>query len=61
MFVETGAPLNFGARMIAKAGNVTTSYRMGHGIPSAYVFEGRVRYLGLGALPFVLTLEGLAT
>jgi hypothetical protein len=60
MFVETGAPLNFGARMIAKAGDVTTSFRMGYGIPSAYVFEGRVRYLGLGALPFVLTLEGLA-
>jgi hypothetical protein len=60
MFVETGAPLNFGARMIAKAGAVTTSYRMGYGIPGDYVFEGRVRYLGLGALPFVVTLEGLA-
>jgi hypothetical protein len=60
MFVETGAPLSFGARMIGKAGAVTTSYRMGYGIPSAYVFEGRVRYVGLGALPFEVTLEGLA-
>ena len=60
LFVETGAPLNFGARAIAKAGAVTTSFRLGYGIPSDYAFEGRVRYLGLGALPFVLMLEGLA-
>ena len=43
--------------MIAKAGDVTTSYRMGYGISNAYVFEGRARYLSPGALPFAVELS----
>jgi hypothetical protein len=58
MFVETGEALSFGARMIGKAGQFTTSYRFGYGIPEDFVMESRVRYYQGGPLPFALTVEG---
>lgn len=59
MFVETGAPVSFGARMIARAHPVTTSFRVGYGIPEDVAVESRIRYYGQGRLPYALTIEGL--
>lgn len=58
-FMETGAGVNVGARVIGRADNVATTVRVGYGGAHDLVAESRLRLGFREPLPFALSLEAL--
>jgi hypothetical protein len=58
-FIETGRPLNFGARMIADTGYAATSVRVGFGGIDSLVIEPRVAFQVFAPVRSVVTVEML--